>query len=121
MPATLTLRDETATGDLVGTRTLDFPTEEITVRDLITRRVREEVREHNRAPGGRAFAGLVRPADEGREVDWERQRDAALAAFAANGFFVLVGDRQVEALDETIRLELHTEVSFVRLLPLVGG
>ena len=121
MSTTLTLRDETATGDVVGTRTLDFLTEETTVRELITRRVQEEVREHNRAPAARAFPGLVRPADDRGEVDWERQRDAALAAFAANGFFVLVGDRQVEDLDETIRLELHTEVSFVRLVPLVGG
>jgi len=121
MPATLTLRDETATGDVVGTRTLGFLAEEITVRELITRRVAEEVREHNRAPADRAFSGLVRPVHPGRRIDPERQRDAALAAFAGNGFFVLVGDRQVEDLDEVIRLELHTEVSFVRLVPLVGG
>jgi hypothetical protein len=122
MPTTLTLRDETATGHVVGTRTLDFLAEQITVRELIARRVQEEVREHNRARTG-PFNGLVRPANggEGHEVDWERQRDAALAAFAGNGFFILVGNRQVESLDETIRLELGTEVSFVRLVPLVGG
>jgi hypothetical protein len=124
MPATLTLRDETAAGDVVGTRTLDFLTEQITVRELITRRVKEEVGEYNRARTG-PFAGLVQPADDDarreHRVSWERQRDAALAAFAANGFFVLVGDRQVESLDEVIRLELGTEVSFVRLVPLVGG
>lgn len=121
MPATLTLRDETASGDLVGTRTLDFLAEQITVRELITRRVQEEVREHNRARAG-TFAGLVQSAyGASREIDWERQRDVALAAFERNGFFVLVGDRQVESLDENIRLELGTEVSFVRLVPLVGG
>ncbi|HEX2080525.1 MAG TPA: hypothetical protein VHG08_22670 [Longimicrobium sp.] len=125
MPATLTVRDETSGGDVVGTRTLDFPAEQITVRELITRRVKEEAAEYDRART-RPFRGLVHPArggpaDQGGEVDWERQRDAALAAFAANGFFILVGDRQVESLDETIRLELDTEVSFVRLVPLVGG
>lgn len=122
MPTTLTLRDETAMGDVVGTRTLDFLDDHITVRELITGRVKEEVREHNRARTG-PFSGLVRPANagEGQEIDWERQSDAALAAFTANGFFILVGDRQVESLDETIHLALGTDVSFVRLMPLVGG
>jgi hypothetical protein len=60
-------------------------------------------------------------ADAPGEIDWEAQRDVALDAFAANGFFVLVGDRQVESLDERIRIGLGTEVSFVKLVPLVGG
>jgi hypothetical protein len=131
MPTTLTLRDETAAGDLIRERTLDFLDEEITVSELITRRVHEEVREHNRTRGA-TFAGLVQPdgADtvregyrlrEPRELDADRQCAAALAAFRANGFFVLVGDRQAEALDERIRVSLGTEVTFVRLLPLVGG
>lgn len=48
MPATITLRDETASGTRIGERTLDFLTDDITVRELITRRVQEEVREYNR-------------------------------------------------------------------------
>ena len=78
------------------------------------------------------FVGLVQPTDAEaalngyrtrtrRELDWEKQRDAALAAFETNGFFVLVGERQLESLDERIRVELGTEVSFVKLVPLVGG
>lgn len=133
MPATLTLRDETATGDVLRERTLDFLDENITVRELITRRVQEEVREYNRAAAKDAvFTGLVQPSDaeaalngwrlrQKRELSWERQRDAALTAFEANGFFILVGDRQVESLDERIRIQLGTEVSFVKLVPLVGG
>ena len=132
MTATLTVRDETATGTVVHQRTLDFLDEHVTVRELITRRVQEEVREYNRTAGRDVFVGLVQPTDAEavlngyrvgtrRELDWERQRDAALAAFEANGFFVLVGDRQVESLDEHIRVELGTEVSFVKLVPLVGG
>lgn len=133
MPATLTFRDETATGDVLRERTLDFLDEDITVRELIMRRVQEEVREYNRqAERGGVFTGLVQPSDAEverngyrlrtpREISWERQRDAALQAFQANGFFILVGDRQVESLDERIRIQLGTEVSFVKLVPLVGG
>jgi hypothetical protein len=126
MTATLTLRDETATGTVLGERTLDFLTDDITVRELITRRVQEEVREHNRRIPGTAFTGLVQPATRdpatsARELSWERQRDVAIQAFQTNGFFVLVGDRQVESLDERIRVAVGTEVSFVKLVPLVGG
>lgn len=132
MTATLTVRDETATGAVLHERTLDFLDEHVTVRELITRRVQEEVREYNRAAERNVFVGLVQPTDAEaelngyrmrtrRELSWERQRDAALAAFRTNGFFVLVGDRQVESLDERIRIGLGTEVSFVKLVPLVGG
>ena len=132
MTATLTVRDETATGTVLNQRTLDFLDEHVTVRELITRRVQEEVREYNRAAERGVFVGLVQPTDAEaalngyrmrtrRELSWERQRDAALAAFQANGFFVLVDDRQVESLDERIRVGVGTEVSFIKLVPLVGG
>lgn len=132
MTATLTLRDETASGTLIGERTLDFLTDDITVRELITRRVQEEVREYNRRTGETLFEGLVRPTDaetelngyrlrRRRELSWEQQRDAAIAGFQANGFFILVDDRQVESLDERIRVGVGTEVSFIKLVPLVGG
>jgi hypothetical protein len=132
MPATITLRDETASGTLLRERTLDFLTDDITVRELITRRVQEEVRDFNRRIGDDVFVGLVQPTGaeaelngyhlrKRRELSWEQQRDAAIAGFEANGFFVLVGDRQVESLDERIRVGVGTEVSFIKLVPLVGG
>ena len=83
-------------------------------------------------PGRRApFRGLVQPTaaeralngerDKPRRVDPERQFDAAVTAFARNGFVVLVDDRQVEDLDEPIDLRRDTEVTFLRLVALVGG
>jgi hypothetical protein len=131
MPATITIRDETMSGSPVHEFTLDFLTEEITVRELIERRVYEEVQQFNTAKPG-YFRGLVQPTDaeatlngyrlrERREIDWRTQRDRALEAFERNAFVILVGDRQVEHLDERIRLELTTPVAFVKLVPLVGG
>jgi hypothetical protein len=54
-------------------------------------------------------------------IDWERQADAAVEAFGRNGFVVLVGDRQVEDVDEELSLDDASDVAFVRLVPLVGG
>lgn len=132
MSATLTVYDETATGVKSGGFTLDFLTERITVRELIRERVYEEVRQYNAATP-EYFRGLVQPTDaeatlngyrvrdRRRKIDWEKQFDMALRAFEKNGFFILVDDEQVESLEETIEVQPGTQVSFIRLVPLVGG
>lgn len=129
--ATLTVHDESATGRRTGSLTLMNVPLTITVRELIRLRVREEVAKHNASPD-RHFRGLVRPRDaeatangyrlpSRRRLDWEKQAEIAERAFAGNGFFVLVGDRQVEDLDDVIDLAEDPDVAFVRLVPLVGG
>jgi hypothetical protein len=131
MSATLTVYDETVSGDRTNALTLDFLTARITVRELIRRRVYEEVREYN-ASTPEYFKGLVQPTGaerslngfklkERRRIDWEEQYERAAQAFERNGFFVLVDDRQAESLDEEIDLKISSEVSFVKLMPLVGG
>ena len=134
MSATLTVRDETATGQSVHSFSLEFASEQITVRELIRERVYQEVSEYNfrsHREGG-VFRGLVQPTDtertlngfkvpEGRDIDWEAQLARALDAFGRNGFFILVGDHQAETLDEPIVIGPSTSVSFVKLTPLVGG
>jgi hypothetical protein len=45
----------------------------------------------------------------------------ALKAFRQNRFFVLVEGRQVEDLDDVIPFRPTSEVTFVRLVPVVGG
>jgi hypothetical protein len=128
----LTVRDETMTGTATNERELTFLTEWITVRDLIRERVHAEVREYNTAPPG-YFRGLVQPTDaettlngyrvreSKRRIDGEAQAAKALAAFETNGFLVLVDDKQVDSLDEAVMLTGNTVVSFVKLVPLVGG
>ena len=134
MSATLIVRDETATGTPVHEFPLEFASERITVRDLIRERVYQEVSEYNfrnRREGG-IFRGLVQPTGteralngfkvpKDRDIDWEAQFDRAIEAFGKNGFFILIGDRQAERLDETIMIGPSTHVSFVKLTPLVGG
>jgi hypothetical protein len=129
--ATWKLRDETAAGRVVDSFELDALPETLTLRELIRLRVRGEVERFN-LDGGRQFRGLVRPDDAevelngyrlrtARLIDWERQADIAVAAFERNGFFVLVGGRQIEELDEVLMLSGDQEVSFVKLMALVGG
>lgn len=124
---TLVIHDESASGQpLASLELADLP-DLITVRELIGHRVRAEVARHNAAPA-MAWRGLVTPQEatargltSTRRIEWERQADIAERAFARNGFFVLVGHRQVERLDEVIDLALEEHISFVKLVPLVGG
>ena len=131
MPATLTIHDETASGQNMNTFTLDCLTERMTVRELIRARIYQEVQDFNqKAP--EYFRGLVEPTNAERvlngyklkakrQIDWEEQFQRALAAYERNGFFVLVGDKQAESLDQEFEVRADAEVSFVKLVPLVGG
>jgi hypothetical protein len=131
MPATLTIRDQTTAGSDTHRFTLDFPTERITVRELIRERVYQEVQDYNRQRAG-AFRGLVQPSDAevslngyklkpGREIDWKAQFSKACEAFQKNAVLVLVGDHQATSLEETIEITRGKEVTFLRLVPLIGG
>jgi hypothetical protein len=132
MPTTLKIRDETTFnlgGDEVSDFMLDVPDEQITVRQLIRTRVYREVHEYN-VDQPEYFHGLIQPSDAERSlngfkmrtrrrIDPERQFEMAIKAFYTNGFIVLLNDRQVDELEEEIRPD--TTVTFLKLVPLVGG
>ncbi|TMR96195.1 hypothetical protein [Nonomuraea basaltis] len=129
--ALVVFRDETATGRALAEFSLPDLPERISARELVRLRVREEVARYNAAPS-QHFRGLVKPTDAeselngyrmrtARRLDWEKQADAAEAAFARNGFLLLIGDRQIEDLDTQIHLTTDPVLSFVKLVPLVGG
>jgi hypothetical protein len=125
--------DETTSGERTNELTLEFLTERVTVRELIRSRVYQEVTEFNARQGqGGEFHGLVQPTEaervlngyrvkSGQRISWEAQYLKALKAFRANGFLLLVDDRQLDDLDEEVVLRPETSVSFLKLVPLVGG
>jgi len=128
---TLTIRDESAMGDVLRQIEIEMKGEICTLRDLIEQRVRHEVATYNQALP-EYFFGLVQPSEaekvlngfrmRSRQViDAEKQVYHALRAFQQNGFFVLINDRQVESLEEEIWLGKHNTASFIKLTPLVGG
>jgi hypothetical protein len=131
MPATLTIHDETTSGQKTNTFTLDCLTEKMTVRELIRARIYQEAQDYNQKQP-EYFRGLVEPTNAERvlngyrlkakrKIDWQEQNKRALDAFSRNGFFVLVGDKQAESLDQEFDVTVDTAVSFVKLVPLVGG
>jgi len=133
----VTVRDESTDGRTVGETVVEFLTERVTVEELIRSRVYQEVQDFNQRKPER-FCGLVRPTDAEsdlngfkletpRTIDWKEQFEAAKRAFTRNQVLILVDDRQVERLDETIDLRpgtaerAATTVTFLKLTPLIGG
>ncbi len=135
MPAMLTIRDEgLGAKEQDGSYELTVPGERLTIRELIRERVYQEVDDFNRKvrEGNDArFKGLVRPAhveavlnatkSDRREVDWKAQFELAITAFEDRGVLVLVGEKQATDLDEAFEVTPGLEVTFLRLVPLVGG
>jgi len=134
MSTTLKIRDETTVGlgdDGDSGFTLDVMADRVTVRELIRARVANEVSNYNLSQP-EYFRGLVQPTDAERSLnglrmlmrgtaDTEKQFDLAIKAFYSNGFIVLVNDRQVDELEEEIEIRPDTTVTFLKLVPLVGG
>lgn len=97
--AVVTFVDETTSGARTGAGGLSVAEERLALRELIRRRVERETTPETA----------------------EREFARAVEAFGRNGFLVLVGDRQVEELDDQVELGPGVEVTFLRLVPLVGG
>ena len=129
----LLIRDETTAslGKAEHTFTVHVSGEKISVRELIRQRVTQEVEEFNSHQPA-VFRMLVQPNDTERTlngfkfhkprfVDPVEQFEKAMEAFEGNGFIVLVDDYQVQNLDDEIALHPETSVTFLKLVPLVGG
>lgn len=125
------ISDEFINGSVSNQFQLDLDSEVITAEKLIEKRVVMEVENYNNNVT-KYFRGLVQPQEAEttlngyklkakKKIDLEKQIYVALGAFQRNGFFILVDDRQIEDLNEKIILKNNSKVSFVKLVPLVGG
>ena len=129
----LLIRDETTAslGKPEHTFTVHVSGETISLRELIRLRVTQEVEDFNsRQPA--VFRMLVQPNEaektlngfkfhKPRPVNLITQYEKAIEAFEGNGFIVLVDDYQIESLETEIVFQPETSITFLKLVPLVGG
>src|SRR5205809_4961224 len=127
---TITIVDESTLGENRAW-SLELLDETVCLRELIRRRIYQEVTEYN-VRQSKYFRGLVQPTDAERtlngyrlktahRLDWQAQYEKALEAFGHRGYILLVNDKQVTDLDTPIELHARTKVTFLKLIPLVGG
>ena len=129
MPLNLSIVDETTAGERCSAGAFQFDTATLTLRELIRVRVQQEVKRHNETDSA-VFQGLVQPEESERilngvrerpVVDWEKQFDKAITAFRGNEFLVLLDEQQITDLDETLHLTPQSQLTFLKLVPLMGG
>lgn len=129
MPLILSILDETTTGGRQKAGDFRFDTPTSTLREIIRQRVQQEVDRFNQTDR-EIFRGLVQPEENERILngvrerpllDSERQFAKAIASFNSNGFLVFIDDRQITDLDEAIQLTPQSRVTFLKLIPLIGG
>jgi len=125
------ISDELLSGTITNQFEIQIESDSITVEELISKRVMQEVEQYNsRLP--EFFNGLIEPNDaektlngfklrKKQKIDAEKQMYVALNAFQKNGYFVLVDDSQVDDLNQIISLRGTSKISFVKLTPLIGG
>lgn len=131
--------------DLGKPRSLPFElrlaSERISVRELIARRVQDEIellklqskKNHDAHDNVRSFLIGFEPSSveeqlnspqkqtTGKQLDEDEEVRAAIEAFERRRFIILLDDRQIENLDEELSLMPASEVVFYRLVPLIGG
>jgi hypothetical protein len=129
MPLTLSILYETTAGERCNAGVFQFDDATLTLRELIRVFVQEEVKHFNET-GSEVFRGLVQPDESERilngvrerpVLDWEKQFAKAIAAFKGNGFVVLLDELQITDLDETLHLTPQSQLTFLKLVPLMGG
>ncbi|MGE0279406.1 MAG: hypothetical protein AB7P20_02165 [Rhizobiaceae bacterium] len=94
-----------------------------TVRELISERVRIE-HDRFRMPDANAELDAFLYAPNIRhftKMPAEQAVDLALSAFERNAYVLFVGRKQLTDLDDVVVIEPRTEVTFIKLMPLVGG
>jgi hypothetical protein len=115
-----------ATGADLPTVLLELEQETVVARELIRRAVAEQIRVLKADPEAfrRAFDRQYRQAGEPKrpdDLDAAAEVRRALKAFERGVFTVFSGGRQVESLDDEVRLRLGEPVVFLRLVALQGG
>ncbi|HFC92082.1 MAG TPA: hypothetical protein ENJ51_04645 [Leucothrix mucor] len=128
----LRVRDETMMGKLIYEFDLPLPKKQLSVRDIIRERVKQEIEQyqHQRKNNGYSLVEVSSVEKilnkygikETVKTDIEKQLDIAFRAFDNNGYFIIINDVQVETLEQIINLDdENLSVSFIKLVALVGG
>lgn len=104
----LMIHDETADGAVLNQVCLWLEHDSITVEELLRLRIEQEAKDFH----GESTEGV-------KEALFYQQRAGAhiaLGAFREHGFILFIDNRQVDSLEEQIKVSANTSVRFVQCL-----
>jgi hypothetical protein len=141
MAVALKMFDRPLGGKQMLARELRVVSDRMTVQELIERRVDAEIAElegkaaseishHNSLLvipsfvetilNGRKTYGEAR-ALKSHKIDRQAQIDVVTIAFRSNQLLMLVDNQQVTSLDQFVAFTENSSITFIKLVPLVGG
>lgn len=131
----ITIQEETFVGKVLNKIALEIDKEEMTIAELIRRKVEYSVAAHNTAIEAENKKDGTEHVVENilnknssqtyafkRElVDTETETYRAWEAFKTNQLIVLIDNSQAESLEQEVLFNQDTVASFLKLTQLVGG
>jgi hypothetical protein len=130
MTAIITIKDTSLQGAPSSSwqLTLLEETSTSTLREVIRSRIYQEVSEYNARKRSQHLYLITLPPTASSNpteiapiVDWQLQYERAITAFEQKRYIVLVDDRQVSDLDRSIQITTKSTITFLKLVPLIGG
>lgn len=126
------ISDEKIGGKIISQIELMLESEVITLRELIFARVKKEIQEIKSNKNSSQENSFNSNAMENalnensnkyniEDLNEIQQGKYACQSFKKNAFFVIVDNEQIEHLDQEIIFDETTKVSFIRLVPMIGG
>jgi hypothetical protein len=106
---------------------LEIIEEQTTLREIIRRRLYQEISEYQAKKRSQLPCFLIPTlsCQTARELlpsfDWQRYSEQAIHAFEKRSYIVLVDNQQITHLDAPITLHIQSTVTFLKLMPLIGG
>lgn len=107
MSKTILINDETHCGKILNQVLLTLDQEQITLGDLLKKRIEEEV------------SNSKQLSNQKNSIFQKQNPHAhvALHAFRENGFLILVNNKEVKELDQLIPIHSNLQIRFVALHP----
>ncbi|MAT43648.1 MAG: hypothetical protein CL609_15025 [Anaerolineaceae bacterium] len=107
----------------------------LTLKDLVTELVREEVNTWNLSNQKRRLypvlsfeefengylAGKFDFKEKRKDIEPEKEVIKAIEAFENGSYYVFVNGEQIKALNDEIIMNPNCHIVFIRVIPLVGG
>ena len=127
----IVIHDEDVRGNRFHTLRINAENDEVSIRGLIKLRIETEIGRFNMQRPV-CFFCLVQPENsevtprgfrlkEHREINWQTQFKVAQQAFEKKHFIVNVNGKDVQSLDDTIKLDQAIEVIMIKCMDIVGG
>lgn len=129
----LTIKNETFASENKTSAIIDIENKFLSVREIIEIKIKNEVEEYNKkienGSSNIEITEFEKKLNSNKNnntrnkklLDMNKQIDLGIKAFQNNEYFVIVDDRQVQDLESIVEIKENTDISFVRLSPLIGG